>query len=357
MPKLFRISSPGRINLIGEHTDYSFGYVMPMAVNLYTFFDAIINEKVNIYSENLKDWCKFDPLKIYKKNDWTDYIRGIYNTLLKRGFNIGGCKGKIYGNLPMGTGLSSSASFELAILYFLNLVYSLNLSRLDMIKIAKYSENNFVGVPCGIMDQFAVAMGKMQHTIFLDTETMEYEYIKIPEDIKFLVFYTGIKRELAKSGYIERRKMMDEVLNITGKKSSKYITMKDISKLPEIYKKRVGYVIRENDRVLKARDALKSGNLKDFGEILTDSHWDISRNYEVSSEELDFFVNFVLKHGALGARLTGAGFGGSALAIFPNEGFKNFEKEIRKEYMGRFPYKPKLFMVKSTDGVKSLEMR
>ncbi len=176
-------------------------------------------------------------------------------------------KGRVGGNLPLGSGLSSSASFELAVLAFLNEAYSLKLSRLDMALLAKKAENEFVGVPpCGILDQFAIAFGREGKAIFLDTETLDYEYLPFPEDLEVLVFYTGgVKRELASSAYAERKKAIEEALRVLGKSSSKYVTEEELSKLPEKERRYLGYVVRENSRVLAFRDALKEGGRRGHG--------------------------------------------------------------------------------------------
>ncbi|WP_179192985.1 galactokinase [Thermococcus litoralis] len=349
---MIRVESPGRVNLIGEHTDYTFGYVMPMAINLYTILEGEKAEVVTLYSEHFKEEKFFSLDQLYKENTWIDYIKGIYWVLKKEGYNIGGIKGKILGNLPIGAGLSSSASLELAVMAFLDKAYSLNLSRLEMALLAKKAENEFVGVPCGILDQFAIAFGKKGHAIFLDTDTLSYEYIPFPSDVSVLVFYTGVKRELASSAYAERRKIAEESLRFLGKRTSKNVDESELIKLPSLYRKFFGYIVRENRRVLEVRDALKNGNIEKVGEILTRAHWDIARNYGVSSEELDFFVRKARELRAYGARLTGAGFGGSAIALVDKEKAEEVGKAVLEEYGKKFPWKAEYFIVEPSDGVR-----
>jgi len=254
---MYGVISPGRVNLIGEHTDYTFGYVMPMAVNLYTVVEGEKSKFVELYSEHFKETRTFELNNLEKENSWIDYVKGIYKVLFGAGFRPEGIKGRISGNLPIGAGLSSSASFELATMELLNEAYNLGISRKEMALLAQKAENEFVGVPYGIMDQFVIARGKEGHAMFIDTGNLHYEYIPLPKDMQVLVFYTGIKRELASSAYADRKKMAETILKRIGRKSSKEVTEGDLRGLPEIYKRRFAYIIRENERVLKAKEVLK----------------------------------------------------------------------------------------------------
>ena len=345
-----KICSPGRVNLIGEHTDYSFGYVMPMAIDLYTYLEGTKNRDVVLYSENLEMGGKFKIDSFEKENNWLDYVKGIYYSLYKRGYRAGGIYGRIYGNLPIGSGLSSSASLELAVLEFLKENYTLHLKRIEMAIMARDAENNFVGMPCGIMDQMAVALGKKGYALFIDTENLNYEHIPFPKDLNVLIFDTGIHRELANSAYEERQQLISLALKKLGKCTSKNVSENELNKLNARERKMLGYVLRENRRVLDARDALKNENIEFFGNLLLEAHWDLSNNYGVSCEELDFFVNKAVQHGALGARLTGAGFGGSAIAIFEN--IDNAGEIIKREYEKRFMHQARYHIVKPSDGVR-----
>ncbi|WP_346765827.1 galactokinase [Thermococcus sp. MV5] len=349
---MLRVQSPGRVNLIGEHTDYTLGYVMPMAVNLYTVLEGERDENVNIYSDYFGEWRSFTLNELKKENSWIDYIKAIYWILLRKKYEIRGIKGRVYGDLPLGAGLGSSASFELATLAFLNRAYDLHLPLRDMALMAQEAENKFVGVPCGILDQFAITFGKKDHVIFLDTDTLEYEYIPFPKDVSVVVFYTGIKRELASSAYAERRQIAEEVLRILSKRTSKEVNESDLTHLPSFYRRFFGYIIRENRRVIQVRRALRKGDIIEVGEILTRAHRDIARNYGVSCKELDFFVNKAIELGAYGARLTGAGFGGSAIALVEEEKAKEFGEVIIREYKKKFSWNAKYFIVKPSDGVE-----
>lgn len=347
-----RVQSPGRVNLIGEHTDYTLGYVMPMAVNLYTILEGELHENVILYSEAFNEERSFSLNNLTKEDSWMDYAKAIYWVLLRKKYNVGGIKGRVYGNLPVGAGLSSSASFELAVLAFLNRAYGLHLAPLDMALMAQEAENKFVGIPCGILDQFAISFGKEGHVIFLDTDTLEYEYIPFPNDVSILIFHTGIKRELASSAYAERRRVAEEVLRLLGRKSSKEVEERDLIHLPSFYRRLFGYIIRENRRVVQVREALRKKDIVEVGEILTRAHRDIARNYGVSCEELDFFVNKAIEMGAYGARLTGAGFGGSAIALIDEEKAPELGERILHEYRKIFPWNARYFIGKPSSGVR-----
>jgi len=347
-----RVLSPGRVNLIGEHTDYTYGYVMPVAINLYTEIQGEKNEDIELYSEVFNETKRFQLKDLVKENSWIDYVKGIYKVLFEQGFNPKGMKGKVGGNLPISSGLSSSASFELATMEFLNEEYSLKISKKEMALLSQKAENEFVGVPCGIMDQFVVALGREKNAIFIDTETLSYEYVPMPKDVQIIVFHTGIKRELANSAYAERRRITEEVLRKLRKQSSKYVNEEELKNFPELYRKRFLYVIRENRRVERAKEELKSNNIEAFGRILVEAHWDIAKNYEVSCEELDFFVKKAIDYGAYGARLTGAGFGGAAIAIADRKKAKEIAEKIFIEYSKKFPWKARYLLVEASDGVK-----
>ncbi len=349
--KYLKICSPGRVNLIGEHTDYSLGYVMPMAIDLHTYLEAVKSEEVILYSESLRDGGRFKVDVLERENSWLDYVKGIYYILQRKGYRVGGMHGRIYGNLPIGSGLSSSASLELAILEFLNSSYDLNLKRIEMAIIAQEAENEFVGMPCGIMDQMAIVLGKEKHGIFIDTENLRYEYVPIPPELQILIFDTGVRRSLATSAYKDRRKTIENALKKLGKRSSKYVDEKELEKLNSMERKRLGYVLRENRRVIEARDALKEGDLEKLGKIITDAHKDLASNFEVSCQELDFFVSLAIKCGAIGARLTGAGFGGSAIALFLRNP-RNCGEEILKEYRKKFIHNAKYYIVRPSEGVR-----
>jgi len=335
----YRVVSPGRVNLIGEHTDYTGGYVMPLATDLHTRLDATPTDgdEVTVHSAALEESHTFSIDDPQPAGTWVDYVKGCYAVLGADGYEPGGFEGTLDNTLPLGSGLSSSASLELAILTFLDRAYDLGLSREELALLGQRVENDFVGVSCGIMDQFAVALSEADAALKVDTETLAYDTVPLPAGIQIVVFHTGVERELVDSAYNQRRETVESALETVGKETSKAVTTDDLDALPDLQRQRLGYVLRENDRVERAVERLEAGDLDAFGEILVDAHHDIATNYEASCPELDFFVETALEEGAYGARLTGAGWGGTAIAIVDADGAEAFARSVRETYAERFP--------------------
>ncbi len=349
---IIKIRSPGRVNLIGEHTDYTGGYVMPMAVDLYTVVEGKKNDIVDVHSGAFDERKRFKPDDLTKSGGWLDHVKGVYSVLKEEGYDIGGMKANIRGDLPIGSGLSASASFELGVMFLLDDLYKLDLSREKMALLCQRVENEYVGVSCGIMDQFAISLSKKDHVLHLDTGSLEYEHVKFPEQLKVVVFHTGVQRELKSSEYNQRRSKVEEALDSLGKENSKDLDPKSIKSLPSLQRKRLGYIMRENRRVVQTKEALRSGDLEKVGDILIEAHRDISENYEASCEELDFIVEKAVEHGALGARLTGAGWGGSVIALVRDKDLNLFAEHVFRDYKEKFSYpNADHFFVEPTDGV------
>ncbi|MGC9112899.1 galactokinase [Acidilobus sp.] len=355
---MITVRSPGRVNIIGEHTDYALGYVMPMAIQLGTTFTAepSLDGRTCIFSEAMKEELCFGD-ELVREGKWIDYVKGVYYAIRSRGLRYMHVSGRLSGDLPMSSGLSSSASLEMAIAVAQNELARLGLSRLDLARLGVTAENEFLGIPSGILDQFAAVMGKEGRAVFTDTETLNYEYVPVPEDVEFLVFHTGIRRAVAGTEYSDRVKVVKSALRALGVSSSKYVREEQLSRLNELQRKRLGYVIRENSRVLAVRDALRSGDVVTAGKILTEAHWDLARNYEVSVPELDFFVEFATSHGAYGARLTGAGFGGAAIALVDRGKGEQLGREAEEEYVRRFPHRPQHWVVTPAEGARVIDVR
>ncbi|WP_135664306.1 galactokinase [Halorhabdus rudnickae] len=351
----YQIVSPGRVNLIGEHTDYTYGYVMPLATDLHTRLDATPTdqaEEVQIRSEAIGETRTVSIDDPQANGDWTDYVAGCYAVLQAEGYDPAGFVGELSGDLPLGSGMSSSASLELAIIGFLDSVHEFGLSREEMATLAQRVENDFVGVSCGIMDQFAVALGQADHALKIDTESLGYEPVRFPEDLEVVVFHTGVERELVDSEYNQRRETVEAALDTLGESSSKDVSADDLDALPPLQKQRLGYVIRENERVQRAVEALESGDNAGFGDVLVTAHRDIAENYEASCAELDFFVDAALEEGAYGARLTGAGWGGTAIAIVDTAGADAFAESVYETYTDQFPDRdPHYHLVTASEGV------
>ncbi len=353
---MVKILSPGRVNLIGEHTDYTGGYVMPMAVDLYTVVEGWKHDSVDLFSEAYSERKQFDVGDKEKEDDWIDHVKGVYSVLDEEGYSVGGVKASFKGELPIGSGLSASASFELGVMTLLDELYDLSLSGREKALLCQRVENNYVGVSCGIMDQFVISMGEEGHAMMLDTDTLEYDLVGFPEDLHMVVFHTGVERELKSSEYNDRRETVETALDKLGMDNSKGLNLDDLEGLSELEKKRLGYVVRENDRVLETEKALSSGDLEEVGEILIEAHRDIAENYGASCEELDFIVEKSVEKGALGARLTGAGWGGAAIALWNGEGSEKFAEEVFDEYEEKYDHeKADYFIVEPSDGVKVVE--
>lgn len=334
----YSVRSPGRVNLIGEHTDYTYGYVMPLATDLHTSLEATPTDgEVTIHSEALGKSGSFAIDDPTPEGDWLDYVRGCYAILHEEGYEPTAFEGRLGGTLPLGSGLSSSASLELAVLAFLNEASDLGLSREELATLGQRVENDFVGVSCGIMDQFAVALGEDGHALQIDTETLEYDRIPVPDGVEIVVFHTGVEHELVDSEYNQRRETVEAALAELDATSSKAVSEDDLDDLPAGQRQRLGYVVRENNRVERARAVLEAGDIDAFGEILVDAHRDIATNYEASCPELDYFVDRAVEAGAYGARLTGAGWGGSAIALVDEGKADAFAETVSDAYHEQFP--------------------
>ncbi len=350
---MYEVRSPGRVNLIGEHTDYTGGFVMPMATDLHTSLVAEPARDVSVYSATLDERGRFDPADFEPDGSWLDYVEGVYHVLREEGYDPGGFHGELSGDLPLGSGLSSSASLELAVLALLDEAYDLGLSREEMALFGQRVENDFVGVSCGIMDQFAVALCEAHSALHIDTETLAYDPVPLPDDVQIVVFHTGVERELTDSAYNERRETVVRALDRLGRETSKDLTEADLHDLPAKERKRLGYLRRENQRVLDARDALADGDLGTFGDVLVDAHRDIAENYEASCPELDFVVETATDLGAYGARLTGAGWGGAAIAVVDRRDAESLADQLHAAYGEQYSdLDPAYYLVEPSAGVR-----
>lgn len=365
--------APGRINLIGEHTDYNGGNVFPCAITLGTYGVAARREdtKVSLYSENFSDLgvISFDinDLDYRKEDKWTNYPKGVLKYLKEAGYDIStGIDAAIYGNIPNGAGLSSSASIELLMGIILEDLFGLDLTRLDLIKIGKKVENEFIGVNSGIMDQFAVGMGEEDKAILLDCNTLEYELIPVElENHKIVIMNTKKRRELATSDYNSRRSECEQALE----ELQRFVPVSSLGELDEatfetyenqlssqIIKKRARHAVTENQRTIKAAKALKAGDLKEFGLLMNASHISLRDDYEVTGMELDTLVQAAWDQpGVIGARMTGAGFGGCALAIVANDQIDSFIENVGKIYEAEIGYPAEFYIASISDGAKVLK--
>ena len=360
--------SPGRINLIGEHTDYNGGHVFPAAITLGTYGAARKrdDQKLRFYSGNFEDLGVIEvdltDLVFKKEDNWTNYPKGVLKFLQEAGHVIDtGMDVYVFGNIPNGSGLSSSASLELLIGIIAEELFALKLDRLDLVKIGKKTENEFIGVNSGIMDQFAIGMGADQRAIYLDTNTLEYELV--PLDLGnhvIVIMNTNKRRELADSKYNERRaeceKAVEELqaaLDIQTLGELDEATFDEYAYLIQDANrlKRARHAVSENQRTLKAKAALVAGDLERFGRLVNASHVSLEHDYEVTGIELDTLAHTAWEQeGVLGARMTGAGFGGCGIAIVAKDKVEVFKEAVGKTYTDIVGYPPSFYLAEIAGG-------
>lgn len=364
--------SPGRINLIGEHTDYNGGNVFPCAISLGTYaaYGSRDDDLVQLYSANFPDRgiisFKVTELEYKKSDDWANYPRGIMYCLVKHGYHFNhGFNLFIHGNLPDGAGLSSSASIELLMGTILNTVFNLKVDQLDLVKIGQEDENNYIGVNSGIMDQFAVGMGKKDQAILLDTNTMDYQYAPVElGDHVIVIMNTNKRRELADSKYNERRSECEQALERLQTKldikSLGDLTIDEFDQNAYLINddtliRRARHAVFENQRTLHAINKLKQNDLVSFGKLINASHVSLHYDYAVTGQELDTLVETAWQQpGVLGARMTGAGFGGCAIAIVQKDQVENFKQNVGETYKQIIGYDADFYIAEISDGPKEL---
>lgn len=365
--------SPGRVNLIGEHTDYNGGNVFPCALSIGTYglTTKRDDKKIRLYSNNFKDIgvieFDLDQLKFEKEHDWANYPKGVIRTFKDHGFDISnGFNVLVYGNIPNGSGLSSSASLELLTSIILKDNFNLEVDMVSMVKMSQEAENKFIGVNCGIMDQFAIGMGAKDCAILLDCNTLEYRYSKIiMNGYKLVIGNTNKKRGLVDSKYNERRSECEEALKILKKyknvSSLGELTEEDFESLEDkienpIIRKRAKHAVLENIRTLKAVKTLENNDIKTFGELMNQSHISLRDDYEVTGIELDTLVEAAWdqKDNVIGSRMTGAGFGGCTISIVKEDAIDEFINYSTEKYEKIIGYKPSFYVVDISDGTRKL---
>jgi len=333
-------SAPARANLLGEHTDYNYGYVMPTPLPYKTTIHVERADDDNIHMRS----TAFDEGYTYvvganKKGSWTDYISGVVDIMTKEGFEIPGLNFVVDSEVPLGMGISSSAALTVSTIRAIREILELNIDDVKVAQIAHRVEREYVGVPCGIMDQMVCSTGIEGKALFLDVKTMETENVDLPEGYKFCVLHSGIKHELkdGDGGYIQRVAECEKACELLGVKTLRELTedhLDAINALPDPINRRALHVYTENKRVLDGIKALKSGDLETFGKIVTQSHISQRDLYEVSVPKIDEIVDLAIKNGAIGARITGGGFGGSVLALVKDEDVKDWWDKLSSEVKG-----------------------
>jgi len=364
--------SPGRVNLIGEHIDYHGGNVFPTAINLGTY--AIVTKRddmeFHFLSANFKKYGEkvvtLDQLEYDEERNWANYPTGVLQALINKGLQVtNGLNILVYGTLPNGAGLSSSASLEVLMGTLLRDEFNFPIEMIDIVKTSQFVENNYVGVNCGIMDQFAVGMSKKDTAIYLNTDTLEYQLVPLVlGDYTLVIANTNKKRALADSKYNERRSECDTGLQILNNNNynvqllcelsvEEYEEIKTIF-LDQVIKNRVEHAVYENARTKNAVSALETGDLKTFGALMNQSHDSLRDLYEVSCDELDVLVDSFRKHGAIGARMTGAGFGGCMISLVKTSDVTSVTKKVGNEYLEKVGYNADFYLCQTNDGARKL---
>ncbi len=360
--------APGRVNLIGEHTDYNGGHVFPCALTIGTYGAARLrnDRKLRFYSMNFEQLgvieSELDGLKPEKEADWTNYPKGVMWAFEEKGFQIPqGMDLILSGNIPNGSGLSSSASVEVLTGHILREFFGFQVSNQELALIGQYSENKFNGVNCGIMDQFAIAMGKKDHAIFLDTADLSYTYAPIKlSGVKLVIACSNKKRGLGDSKYNERRSECETALS----ELQKVIKIKSLGELTEeqfeeyqsaisdpVRVRRARHAVYENQRTIKAVSALQANDIEEFGRLMNASHVSLRDDYEVTGIELDTLVEEAWKvPGVIGSRMTGAGFGGCTVSLVKEEDIDLFTRQVGDAYLKKIGYAADFYVVEIGDG-------
>lgn len=359
------VSAPGRVNLIGEHTDYNDGFVLPMAIDKQIAIGGTLREdtQVRAYSLNFEEWAEFSLETLVNEHSWSDYLKGVMHELIKAGYALKGFDAVIGGNVPRGAGLSSSAAIEVATAFFLAQLHKIEMPPEQMAKLCQRAENQFVGVNCGIMDQFISRLGKQDHALFLDCRDLHYQQIPFQlEGYTVVICNSNVKRKLVDSAYNERRSQCEEGVRVLKTCLPDIMALRDVSSTqleehaallrPLVYQ-RCRHIITENERVMEAVHVLQTGDLERFGVLLNQSHDSLRDDYEVSCRELDILVEIARGiEGTLGSRMTGAGFGGCTVSLVSTAALDHFQAALLAEYNKRTGIQADIYTSTAQDGAR-----
>ena len=359
------VRAPGRVNLIGEHTDYNDGFVLPAAIDRATFIaaSARTDRRVRVFAADLNESDEFaiDQIESSGLRPWSNYIRGMVRALLAAGHAINGADLVVSSSVPRGAGLSSSAALEVATGYVFQLFYNLNILGEELALMAQATENHFVGVNCGIMDQFIVTLGQAHHALLIDCRDLSYQAVSVPENAAIVICDSHIERSLAASAYNQRRAECEHAVEILSKSLPGIKALRDVSsqqlqqysqELPSIVLQRARHVISENERVLHGVAALRAGNVAEFGRLMNASHASMRDDYNVSIPEMDALVASAQRvSGCFGSRLTGAGFGGCTVSLVENGAVEHFRHEVAAAYLAATGRTASIYVTHAADGV------
>ncbi len=359
------VRAPGRVNLIGEHTDYNDGFVLPIAIDRATYVAARLrpDRRVQLYSTNLSASDSFDLERIERsaEHPWSDYVRGIAKGLLARDLPVLGADMLIASDVPLGSGLSSSAALEVAVGYAFQLLNGFNLLGEELALLAQGAENSFVGMQCGIMDQFMAALGRAGHALLLDCRDLSYRPIPIPPDVRIIVCDSGVRHSLVGSEYNQRRAACHEAVRLLREHLPRISALRDVSPaqlteygslLPPVVLRRARHVVSEISRTLRAAEALERADLVTFGRLMNESHTSLRDDYEVSVPEIDTLVELACTlPGCYGSRITGGGFGGSTVSMVSIGAVESFTESLSAAYRERVGQDTTILVCTPSEGV------
>ena len=358
-------AAPGRINLIGEHTDYNGGFVFPGAVDCGIMAEIKLNgsDKVCAYSIDMDEYAEFGlNEEDAPSQGWAKYIFGVCRETIKRGGKISGFNTVFAGDVPLGAGMSSSAALESTFAYALSYLFGLDTDRFELARIGQATEHNYIGVKCGIMDQFASCFGKKGNLMRLDCRSMEFEYFPFdPEQhgYKLVLLNSCVKHELVGSPYNDRRASCERVATALGQEFLRGATMEQLDAIKDSISdedyRRARYVIGEEKRVLDVCEALEKGDYETVGERMYETHWGMSKDYEVSCVELDFLATVAKECGVTGCRIMGGGFGGCTINLVKTELYDNFITTAKQKFAAEYGHEPKVISVVISDGARKLD--
>jgi galactokinase len=362
IPSIYR--APGRVNLIGEHTDYNDGFVMPAALDLYTYVAVSprVDRKLRVYSENLGEMCdlELESIRPGRSGDWSDYVRGVAGVLESSGYQLCGADLLIMSELPFGAGLSSSAALEVSTALALLNNSQISVDLTTVAKMCQKAEHLYAEMRCGIMDQFISCHGRAGHALMLDCRSLDFQLLPISPQVRLMVCNTMVRHEHASSGYNTRRQECEDGFRtlseaLPGICALRDVTLYDLENhsnhLSDVIYKRVRHVVTEDDRVKKAAIALEMGDIAEFGRLMADSHRSLRDDYEVSTLELDLMVEMSNgQEGVYGARMTGGGFGGCTINLIEAAHAEEVQQRLEQGYEARTGLRPTILICETSDG-------